>query len=411
MVAIGRLYRPGRRAGKACEWVQCGRECCLIGCVGRTEAGLGMDDLRIAHAAGADWRRAAKACLEQLGATTGANLGFVYVTDALAGDLPSILTLLREMTGVEAWVGTVGIGICATGREYFDEPALAVMVGRWADDTFRVFPAVTDGLEEFRRSNAGWLSAAHPSFGIVHVDSRNGRSPALIRDLARETSSFLVGGLTSSRAAHAQVADRVVDGGVSGVLFSAEVEVATGLTQGCSPVGPVHAVTGCQAQVLFELDGRPAVDVLKEDLGETLASDLSQIGGHFHAALPIAGSDTGDYLVRNLIGIDTERGWLAIAAELSPGEGVMFVCRDPQSAREDLGRMLDDVKRRSGTNPRGGVYYTCLARGPNLFGPNSEELGQIREALGEVPLVGFFGNGEVSHDRLYAYTGVLALFL
>ena len=74
--------------------------------------------------------------------------------------------------------------------------------------------------------------------------------------------------------------------------------------------------------------------------------------------------------------------------------------------------MLRKIKRQIGDKPiRGGLYYTCLARGPNQFGDDSEELKLIEEELGDFPLVGFFGNGEISHDRLYGYTGVLTLFL
>jgi small ligand-binding sensory domain FIST len=90
---------------------------------------------------------------------------------------------------------------------------------------------------------------------------------------------------------------------------------------------------------------------------------------------------------------------------------VMFCRRDPASALEDLKRMLTGLKRRAGQAPKAGLYFSCVARGPNLFGADSEELKTIREALGDFPLAGFFGNGEIAHDRLYGYTGVLALFL
>ena len=63
------------------------------------------------------------------------------------------------------------------------------------------------------------------------------------------------------------------------------------------------------------------------------------------------------------------------------------------------------------SSPKAGLYFSCVARGPNLFGVDSEELKTIRETLGDFPLAGFFGNGEIAHDRLYGYTGVLALFL
>jgi small ligand-binding sensory domain FIST len=90
----------------------------------------------------------------------------------------------------------------------------------------------------------------------------------------------------------------------------------------------------------------------------------------------------------------------------------MFTRRDRDSAEQDLKRMLDGLARRAGGQPiKGGVYCTCVARGPNLFGDDSEELKCIRATLGDFPLVGFFGNGEICNDRLYGYTGVLALFL
>ena len=375
-----------------------------------------MDGLRIAHAAASDWRQAVEDCAVALGETPEAeagqaDLGFLYVTDAYAAHMGEILDVLRGATGIEQWVGTVGIGVCATGTEYFDEPAMAVLAGRWPEGRFRLVPGLGEGSGPFVEANRAWLDAAAPTFGIVHLDPNNESAAGLVTGLAAEASAFLVGGLTSSRAAHTQVAGEVTDGGLSGVLFAADVAVATGLTQGCMPIGPIRTVTGGQDNVLFEIDGEPALEIFKRDIGEELAGDLARVAGLIHAALPIAGSDTGDYLVRNLLAIDPEQGWIAIGEQVAVGDRVMFCRRDGASAREDLQRMLGDVTRRLDAPPRGGVYFTCLARGPSLFGPDSEEMRTIQAALGDVPLVGFFCNGEISHDRLYAYTGVLALFL
>ena len=115
--------------------------------------------------------------------------------------------------------------------------------------------------------------------------------------------------------------------------------------------------------------------------------------------------------MRNLTGIDTERGWLGVGHMVSAGDRIQFCRRDHNAAVEDLKRMLAGVKERCDGAPRAGLYYACVARGPNLFGGESEELRLIRDELGEFPLVGFFANGEISHDRLYGYTGVLALIL
>ncbi|MFT5394302.1 MAG: small ligand-binding sensory domain FIST, partial [Gammaproteobacteria bacterium] len=205
-------------------------------------------------------------------------------------------------------------------------------------------------------------------------------------------------------------ANKPTSGGLSGVLMSPQVQVTTRLSQGCSPIGARHEVTQCERNVIIELDGRPALEVFKEDIGEILARDLSRAAGYIFVGLPITGSDTGDYLVRNLVGVDPRAGVVAIGEVVEPGQKVMFCRRDGPSAVRDMQRMLEEIDSATSGPPAAGVYYSCLARGPNLFGPNSEEVGMIAQALGDFPLIGFFANGEISHNRLYAYTGVLTLF-
>ena len=91
-------------------------------------------------------------------------------------------------------------------------------------------------------------------------------------------------------------------------------------------------------------------------------------------------------------------------AQILRSARAVFIERGFEAAR------VEDVAKRAGLS-KGAVYFSCLARGPNMFGPNSRELTIVQEALGPVPLVGFFCNGEISHDRLYSYTGVLTLFV
>jgi small ligand-binding sensory domain FIST len=368
-----------------------------------------MADFRYGHAAAKDWREAADSCLAQLGQGP-ASLGFLYVTDQLADHLGDILAFFRNKTGVPHWVGTVGIGVCASGQEYLDAPAIAAMVGDFEPDSFRVFSGIASvaDIDNIALKCGG----AAPNFAIVHADPYNRDIADLVNKLAdRVESGFLVGGLTSSRRQNLQVADGVVEGGCSGVSFSDSVTVATRLTQGCSPIGPKHVVTASQQNVILSLDGRPALDVFKEDIGETLARDLNRIGGHVFAGLPIPGSDTGDYLVRNLVGIDPANKLIAIGEMVPQGSSVMFCRRDTKTANEDMTRMLDSIRQGLFSRPRGGLYYSCLGRGASLFGPNSAALKLIRDALGDFPLVGFFCNGEISHNQLYGYTGVLTLFV
>jgi small ligand-binding sensory domain FIST len=354
----------------------------------------------------ADWGRLAYDCVERLGKLAReATLGFVYVTDALAADLPDIVAFLKRTTSVADWVGSVAIGIVAEAEECFDRPAMTLLAACLPREAYcllqgsDIAPART------------WAKDAAPVVAVVHADPRAPQLVEKIESLARDLSLYLVGGLASSRGAMDQVAGRVVQGEVSGVMMAPDVAIVAGLSQGCAPIGPVRRITGGQQNVIFEIDGRPALDVFKEDIGEVLARRLERVGGYIHVAFPVAGSDTGDYVVRNLVGIDPQRGWIAIGDEAAAGAALMFVRRDRDAAERDLVRMLSGLKRRLDRPPRAGLYFSCVARGPNLFGADSAEVAIVRRELGDFPLVGMFCNGEISNDRLYGYTGVLALFV
>ncbi|MDJ0611613.1 MAG: FIST C-terminal domain-containing protein [Kiloniellales bacterium] len=371
-----------------------------------------QETFKAACATGADWTGAAQRCIERLlPAPPGANLGFLYATSELADDLGELVAFLRERSGIANWVGTVGAGVAANGVEHHHEPALSVLVGRFPDESFRVFAPVHDSLEEFRRDHKAWVEREAPLFGVVHGDPRNPHLVEILEGVAAEASAFLVGGLSAAEGSFPQIAGAVTEGGLSGVLFQGALPVAVGLSQGCTPIGAVREITEAEGNVIKQIDGRPALEVFKEDIGELLARDLRRIGGYIYVAFPIAGTDTGDYLVRNLTGIDPERGWIAVGEMVEAGRTLMFCRRDHEAATQDLRRMLNDLKRRGGEHPKAAVYYSCIARGPNLFGSDSEELKIIREELGDLPLAGFYANGEISNNRLYGYTGVLALFL
>ena len=382
--------------------------------------GLGLDHalsapFKAVLAVDTDWRKVTHLVLRELGAVDGANFGVVYVSDLHASQFNSILTLLGQVTGITHWVGTVGIGIIGPDREVFEEPGLAVMVGTLPDGTVKPLPTVAAKGAPGTPSLAdlGWSTETLPLLGLVHADPRTPDLPDALAALADETGTFLVGGLGSSRDSYAQVPAGPADSpGLSGCLFRADLPVLTGLTQGCSPFGPMRTITAGQDNVILTLDDRPALDRVKQDIGPEMAANLRRLGGTLLVALPVEGADTIDYTVRNLIALDPASGAIAIGEHITPGQSMMLVRRDQQAATQDLERMLRTLSRRlKGQRPRGAVYISCLARGPNLFGPNSEEVRLIQDTLGDVPLVGFFANGEIASGRLYGYTGVLTLFL
>jgi small ligand-binding sensory domain FIST len=366
-----------------------------------------MDEFASAHATGADAQAVARALGGELHASSGHNVGFLYVTSSLAGSFGELVSALRERTAIADWIGTVGHGVCANGVEHWGEPAAAVLSCRLASESYRLI-ASTASPGAVRSPEAHALAAG---FGVVHGDPSNPAVTETVAALSRERGAYLVGGLSSANSAFPQVAgDRVVDGGVSGILLGGRLSVAVGLTQGCSPIGPVHEVTRGEGQIIATLDGQRAYDVLCEDVGIAESADPRPWLANVHAALPVAGSDEADYVVRNLVGIDPRQGLVAIAESFSRGDRVMFVRRDRASADKDLRRMLSGLEARLTSRPKAGLYFSCVARGPNLFEREHHEMHAIRQVFGDLPIAGFFGNGEISNDRVYGYTGVLALF-
>ena len=377
-----------------------------------TSSDITTGPFRLAVSKGQDWKAAAKDCLDQLGAIDGANIGFLYLTDALVEDMSSILTLLRGITGIEEWVGSVGIGIIAGQEEIIAEPALAIMVGHLPTGSAHVFRRDARGFVEMpngAESVEGWLENHTPVAAIVHGDPRDAELPYLINDTAMETGAFLVGGLSSSRVALRQVANKLWEDGLSGVMLDEGAMVATGLTQGCAPISPIRHITECEDNIIMTIDDRPALDVFKTDISEALSESEEQTEAHVFAALPVSGSDTGDYMVRNILGVDEERGWIAISEEVEQDQPLQFVQRNTYAAMADMERMLQKLKARV-PEPRGAIYFSCLARGVHMFGPDSAEVGAILETFPDLPMIGLFANGEINHDRLYTHTGVLLLF-
>jgi len=335
-----------------------------------------------AFAHGPDWR----ACVDALG-RPGRGLGFVYFTDFLAGDADEILEVLKARTGVRDWIGSVGTGVLATGTEYQAEPAMAAMV---ADlDAFSVF------------SGRSPLKAGG-SFAVVHADPAAPDLPGLVSDMsAKVDTGYIVGGVSSSRSRTVQIANEVLSGGLSGAVLGEEVAVATRLTQGCTAFPGRFRVTEGEDNLVVRLDGRPALEVLLEAVGGERTQLL--------VGLPVPGSDTGDYTARNIVGVDPKSGLFAIGDLVEPGMEILFCKRDAAAAKKDLQSILLNL-REAAPEPRGALYYSCVARGEHLFGRRGAELDLVKRSLGEVPLVGFFCNGEISRDRLYGYTGVLTVF-
>jgi small ligand-binding sensory domain FIST len=359
------------------------------------------------HSAGA----VIEECLQLLkDAPATANFGFIYATDEMSSEYETLLQACKEVTGIQHWVGSLGIGVVTSDREIYDMPAASIMLAEFEANEFTILPLIGKSSEIASKYETPHAFAS--SFILIHGDPLHEETQTLIQDLySNIENAFIVGGLTSSRDKQLQIADEVCSGGISGVAFSENIAVITNLSQGCSPVGGRHLITQAEENVAFTLDQKPALKVMMEDIGVATYDELKDADADVFVGICVPGSDVSDYTVRNLVGVDFDHDVFAINDYLSEGGEIVFCRRDSQSAVEDMQRMLENMSRRLKQEPRGGIYISCLGRGREQFGNNSAEVKMIQEKLGDFPLAGFFANGEIHHDKLYGYTGVLAVFI
>jgi len=411
------------------------------------------------HATHPQWIMAAGLVLAQLraqmalqGYARAPTLALLYVTDHYAGAAQEILDHLSgELPGITDWSGTVGIGIASNNVEYFDEPAMAVMLCEMPSDQYRVFSGVAP-------LNLGF--EAHTA--LVHADGATQDLTELVQEMASRTATgYLFGGLSASRTRAVQfalsgdgnirgqgAARGVFSGGLSGVAFGSGVSLVSRVTQGCRPVSKLRRVDAADKNVVLEIDGEPALDVLLRDLDvslakphEALAAIRATLVGLVRGAdasgdnaMGRGGNFGSDVIVRHIVGLDPGRRGIAVADQVEPGMQLAFCRRNMQAAKADLIRICAEIREElepleltmetasalaasqaeSAPHPArriaGALYVSCSGRGGPHFGGPSAELQIVRRALGDVPLVGFFAGGEIARHHLYGYTGVLTVF-
>jgi small ligand-binding sensory domain FIST len=411
-----------------------------------------------AHATHPQWAMAAGLVVAQLRAhmalpdyAANPTLALLYITDHYAAHAQEVLAHLRnELPEVTDWVGTVGVGVCANNVEYFDEPALSVMLCDLPADQYRVFSGVAP---------LGLGFEAHTA--LIHADGHTPDLAELIEEMAERTDTgYVFGGLSASRGDSVQFAvggdgfirgqglsTGVFHGGLSGVAFGEEVALVSRVTQGCLPVSKSRTITESDRNLVLQLDGQPALDVLLDDLQVSLDQPqqalekvratlvgLTSSAGQDEAFIGRTGNFGSDVMVRHIVGLDPQRRGVAVADLVVNGTELAFCQRNMPAARADLMRIgaeireelepqelslataqaLDATQADAAPHPArrmaGAVYVSCSGRGGPHFGGPSAELQIVRRALGDVPLVGFFAGGEIARNHLYGYTGVLTVF-
>jgi small ligand-binding sensory domain FIST len=379
------------------------------------------------------WKEALADAISQIAARAEeqkeTDLALFFASGAYAADFPDLLAAVQERAGGALVAGCSGWGIIGPSREMEGIPALALMEFPLPGARLHAVHISQLDLEDDRppemwREALGvgpedvnaWLLFADP----FSTDTE--RLLNVLSDAYPDTP--VVGGLASgdpaSRRTHVFLNGAVYGEGAVAIALGGEYTVRTVVSQGCEPIGEAWTITGAEGHVIETIGQRPAYEVLVDTI-RALPPAL-QWRAQRNIFIGLAMNEyrdefrRGDFLVRNLLGADPERGALAVGANPRVGQTVQFQLRDPQAADEDLREMLSAAKQELGENgPVGALLCACNGRGSGLFGRPDHDARAIAEQFGALPIAGFFCNGEIgpvgSRNFLHGYTASIALIV
>ncbi|CAA9460481.1 MAG: FIG00870999: hypothetical protein [uncultured Rubrobacteraceae bacterium] len=356
-------------------------------------------------------------------------LAVAFVTPHFAQFYGGLHETLMGSLGPGTLIGCSGGGVIGGGEEIEQQPAVTITAARLPDVTVRPFhldgdlPDL-DGPPDAWEELMGVKRGEEPQF-VLLADPYSVHSEMLLSGLDYAfPGSPKIGGLASGASSPGLNAlfldSEVHSSGVVGVSLTGNVVVDTVVAQGCRPIGELMQVTRCRDNLIYELDGETAysaIEKLFEGMGDH--DRALAVRSLFVGVVMDEFSEepkAGDFLIRNLIGIDPKGGAVAVGEHLQEGMRVRFHLRDAETSAEDLHAVLSGYE---GTLPNrdavsGALLFSCVGRGEHLYRKPNFDTGIFREHLGEVPVGGFFCNGEIGPvggtTFLHGYTSSFGLF-
>jgi len=354
------------------------------------------------------------------------DLVFIFISGHHAENFERVSAWVQEELGEAALVGCSAAGVIGGGQELEGRESLALLAGWLPGVHVRIghvaefLPATLDEWVEHLE-----IDPDEKCHFLLFADSVTCDIDVVLQTLdAAFPDSPKAGGLANAGAEDAPAAlfahGDVLEGGAVVVALQGAVELRTLVSQGCRPVGEPYIVTRARGNVIKELNaGRPA-EVLRR-IYETLnPRDLALFNTSMFLGMDLGSADTrsryerGDFLIRNILGIDPESGALAVDARVEPYQVVQFHMRDRDTAAADLHERLRELARSpQATRIRGGLMFSCMGRGERLFGVANHDSDMFARRVGPTPLAGFFCNGEVGpaggRTSMHGYTSVFAL--
>jgi small ligand-binding sensory domain FIST len=320
----------------------------------------------------------------------------------------------RELPGA-LLLGCSARSVLGAGRELEEAPGIAALAASLPGVALHPFQ-----LDAGAKPDLPGPEDAHV---ILLVDPFGADLEAWMPALdARFPHGAKIGGIASGAAQPGRnrllLGEDALRAGAVGVALSGDVAVDAVVAQGCRPVGPPLFITGARANVLYELDGQRPLDVLQRIFAAASPAEQRLLQGSLFLGIELRAEqsrfDSGDFLVRNLLGADPDSGALHVAASLEGRRVVQFHLRDGAAAAADLERRLARYAAASAQDAAGALLFSCLGRGAGLFGEPDHDSRAFHRALGPLPLAGFFCNGEIGPVEgttfLHGYTSAFGIF-
>ncbi|MCW2887704.1 MAG: hypothetical protein JWL58_4566 [Streptosporangiaceae bacterium] len=343
----------------------------------------------------------------------------VFVTGEDPDEVEEAARRAMAVADARTVVGCSAAGVIGGGRG--EEEASAVSV--WA----AVLPGAR--LEPFR------LEALRTEDRLVVVGMPEGQDDDVVGVLLADPFTFpvdafversgevlpglpLVGGLAGGESRGSTrlfVDDEVFEDGAVGVVIGGPVSAMTLVSQGARPIGPDMVVTKADENVLYELAGTPALDKL-EQIVAGLAEDDQELAAK-GLLIGVAMNEyadeheQGDFLVRGVVGADTDTGAIAIGDVVEVGRTVRFQVRDAGAAGDDLAGLL----ARFDVGPiEGALLFSCNGRGRAMFPTSDHDVRVVRNTLGAGGVGGFFAAGEIGpvggRNHVHGFTASILAF-
>ena len=377
------------------------------------------------------------AALDECAASIGASLG-----DPAAADFAAVFAsprFTRQASALAAGaaarfpnaalIGCSAAGVIGSGREEEDQAALSVTAGVLPDVTVSTFHVRAEDLPSPDAPPDAWSAVvgapldADPHF-VVLAEPFSMDGEALLAGLDYAyPRAVKIGGLASGGnqlAPHALFRNgETRREGAVGAALSGNIVIDSVVAQGCRPIGSPMRVTGAEGNMLYTLDGESSLDRLRRVYDSLPPRDQELIRRNLFMGVamdPLAErAGGGEFLIRNVMGIDPRAGAVAVAAPLREGQLVQFHVRDAETSADDLRGSLADYASAAGERgAAGALLFSCTGRGRHLYGRPDHDTDLFRDALGPLPLGGFFCNGEIGPvagtTYLHGYTSSFALF-